>query len=80
MSSQKKGLFMLRHNDELYIHHIQEATRKIIQRLQGITRAAFDANVEKQEALFVRWKLLAKLQAKCLRPFATVIPASIGRA
>ncbi len=68
---------MSHHHDELYIHHIQETSRKIIQRA-GVTRAAFDADEEKQNGLFVRWRLLAKPQAKCLRPFAKVIPASIG--
>ena len=69
MSSQKKGLFMLRHNDELYIHHIQEASRKIIQRLQGITRAAFDANEEKQDSIIRQMEIIGEAAGQVSEAF-----------
>lgn len=60
---------MSRHNDELYIHHIQEASRKIIQRLQGITRAAFDANEEKQDSIIRQMEIIGEAAGQVSEAF-----------
>lgn len=69
---------MSRHKDALYIHHLQEACRKIIHRLNGVSRAVFDADDEKQDGIIRQLEIIGEAAAKCPRPFAKATPSSIG--
>jgi uncharacterized protein with HEPN domain len=60
---------MSRHKDALYIHHIQEACRKIIHRLSGVTRAAFDADDEKQDGIIRQLEIIGEAAGQVSEDF-----------
>jgi uncharacterized protein with HEPN domain len=63
---------MSRHNDELYVHHIQEASRKIIQRLRGVTRAAFDADDVLQDAIIRQMEIIGEAAGRVSEAFRLI--------
>ena len=60
---------MSRHNDALYLHHIQQAGQKILHRLQGVTRAAFDADDEKQDGIIRQLEIIGEAAGQISEAF-----------
>jgi uncharacterized protein with HEPN domain len=50
-------------------HHIQEACRKIIHRLSGVTREAFDADDEKQDGIIRQMEIIGEAAGQVSEDF-----------
>lgn len=66
---------MSHHTDALYLHHIQQACQKILHRLQGVTRTAFDADDEKQDGIIRQMEIIGEAAGQVSEGFRQLHPA-----
>ncbi len=65
---------MSRHNDALYLYHIQQACQKILHRLRGVSRAAFDADDEKQDGIIRQMEIIGEAAGQVSEAFRQIHP------
>lgn len=66
---------MSRHHDELYLRHIEQAATKISRRIQGISRAAFDEDEEKQDGLIRQLEIIGEAASQISEGYRAAHPA-----
>jgi uncharacterized protein with HEPN domain len=65
---------MSRHHDDLYLRHIRAACDRVAQYLTGVSWAAFEENMEKQDAVIRQLEILGEAAGRLSDPFRQAHP------